>query len=274
MQKTANTGLYIKNKFFRCNQETGIIEIPQEVDQFSESVVLLRDGFAVKGDLSISNYSYSLDFNFLFNPEEIVPGRQAKFVFPITLLLNNKKVSLKQLSNVKLELKFEKNNSVTQKKDYLDLKLDDSKDLVIEAIVPSKVQRVTFTLSATLERKETINLQGSKTIDFFRINQGVLNHVILSKNLNEEYVITVIGANGEKVADHQLQLDLGFKTHTKKHTLILTTDKNGNINLGKLQECELIRVRGEKLNDQNFSLKIKNLYQLPQKIQVLQHQPF
>jgi hypothetical protein len=55
-----------------------------------------------------------------------------------------------------------KDNGVNQKKSFKDLKLSNNLDIVIEAIIPSKVISIEFKMEGKIMRKDPINLTASK----------------------------------------------------------------------------------------------------------------
>lgn len=108
--------------------------------------------------MEVKDYDYTLKFYPFFNQEEIIAGRQARFVIPVELKLNEESVSLSNLKNSSIHFTFHKSEGTTQKKQFNDLNLSDSKDLVLETIIPSKVQSIQIEIKAEIQRKKVITL--------------------------------------------------------------------------------------------------------------------
>lgn len=81
--KSEHTGIYLNNKYINCDKETGLIYIPEAVESYQDGVWFTHDGITDNAYLEVKSSNYSLNFTTVFNSEEVIAGRTAKFLFPM-----------------------------------------------------------------------------------------------------------------------------------------------------------------------------------------------
>ena len=155
---------------------------------------------------------------------------------------------LESLQNVKLTINTIKteNKQESPSVNVIDnIKLSYNKEFSFDFQVPPKLISVNFELSGEIKPKTR---EGTETLRFsqsYLFNRRFEYDTLIKKNNNGNYIIHLLGKNGEPKINHQIELHLQHKYQdvvNNNESILMESDFEGKIDLGKLNEIRNIRI--------------------------------
>jgi hypothetical protein len=239
----SKTGIYIDGKFHKVNEQ-GYVLLPFNESTVSSQTILCHDGFSSLDNLYLPTENYSLSTAVIFNEESIVSGRKLRLVLKNRLLLNGAPITLKKLVEYNAEVQLTNYEGITNYKNFKDLTVSDSEDLVLELIVPPMLTQLTISTRAKLKNLLGKDVELSSS-DYVRITRDENTDRFMTCHLSRKasgYFVEVRGKNGEAIPNRQVIVQFFKSFGNFNFTKELYTDANGVCEIGQLEDIKWIVV--------------------------------
>ena len=244
--KGEKTGIFVKDKWYQVNAK-GEVYIPySKSNKVSTSCVLVHNNFADIAPFEVPKDSYCFFTSLMFNEESLQVGHTTKIIIQPKLLLNLKVMTLKKLYNIVAKLTMVSDSGVKSVKEFKDLSLTYSEDLVLDFLMPPKIREIGVELEAFVK-----NIQGEeiklKTNDAILINKHSGAETYYTTYLRwtqRGYELKLVGKNGEILRNKTLKITLerSFLNSEKLEFLVSTGEAGSPIKLGSLPNVTNISV--------------------------------
>jgi hypothetical protein len=285
--KGTSTGVWINDTFYKSSDKTGSILIPYMRSSSSSTAIVVHDNFAEIATVNLETENYSLDGTLILNRESIIMGNNAKLLVTPYLFINNRIADVKNLTSPKVKIdlvKIENDqqipiNLIFEGEQLLGkgkASLSKEREIEIDFQVPPRLISIKVTFQAVVKNKsKNTNETLSITKDLScHMNSSLYNryaHVFLRK-IKGDYIIEILGKNGEPKYDVELEVSLSHKIKKVKKN-ILTSNKEGQINLGKLNGVYTIYLKGNYRGENLagfFVINNDNLISYPSQLDIIE----
>lgn len=131
-------------------------------------------------------------------------GTKAKIILHGRLSMNERNMSLELLRNTKVKVTVTNDKNISTYYSFNINRWLDREDQTIEFPVQSYISSINIAVDAqiTLQSKKDISVSHSKAIRIYlRDNNTDFVDLYLEKNKKEEYVLNLLGLNGEPIAN-------------------------------------------------------------------------
>ena len=245
------------------SDKSGRIVVPFTKQPTTQDIVISANGMSSLHKFYHNQEQYQLKAAVLINQEALISSNLTEIAISPQLLLNQKPVDNTILKDITVELKVSKPGSgaeeIIEKKVYTDLKLEDGKDLQIPFTLIKEAGAVIFQVEVRAD-VENISLNKTERLSYVYANSisydAIANRIgdaYLSK-INDEYVLELIGRNGENLTNHSVQVEITNKNFSHKIRANLQSDAAGKIDLGQLKDIKQIRVSDATGINRSWSL--------------------
>ena len=245
--KGEKTGVWINNVWYPSIEKTGAILIPYSVK--GDTFILKHEDFCcIEQSISIPNESYELSGLFIIDEESFLMGNVAKILVRPYLFVCNELCPLENLKNVKLtinSIKTENNQEIPSITVIDNIKLSYDKEFSFEFQVPAKLKYVNFTLSGEIKPKTRDNVETLNISQELHFNRNFEYDKLMKQDIDGNYILHFLGRNGEPKGNHQVELNINHKFQSiinKDKSILLESDLEGKINLGKLNDVEKLEI--------------------------------
>jgi hypothetical protein len=258
--KDSTTGIWIGSKFYKTINDEGAILIPFTSNVGANKIIMVNENFAEIAETQLFNENYEFDVNYFVNEESFIMGGTSK-------ILINSNIYLKTFGRIKLDLGLLKNTNITltiYKEEnailipiinkYDDVKLENDKEYSIDFQVPPKLKSVKVEINTVMNGmiNKSINLYSSKNFEVKSENQKSYSNSVLSYSNESGYFVQIIGKNGEPKENIEVVFNLTHKFLVQLFSSKLSTNSEGKIILGKLDNYKEINIVYEYAT-QNFN---------------------
>ena len=224
--------------------EKGQVVLPP-VNQNASRRAIISDG-KVSRQITIQQPSeqYSLTAGMFIDRTLLQTGGNSKLLIRPRLMMRDQEVDSSMLTDVSVLITATDTDGVDTTAQFDDLKLADSKELMIPVRVPARLANLRVDISgsiAGLSDRRQRQVQTSKTWDIAGIR--ATNHTrdaFLTRD-GENYVIEVRGRSGEPISAETVSIFVNTKYRNLHVQQTLQTDATGRINLGKLPGATSLR---------------------------------
>ena len=275
IMKSNNTYIWYNGNKYKCEIEKGMIVIPYSSFKAGEDkCILFSDDYSDIANIQIDREVYRLKGHFNLNHSSIITGNMAKVTFKPLILINDRQTSISILKNncIKINLtKEEDGNIVPISNTINNIKFNENEEYEFEVQIPPLFKSISYTFECDVMNLSTHKLQhltysqsenvdnkkNSKTRDIFlrKVNNGnVIN-----------YIVEVIGKNGEVIPDLVLPIEINFKYLNQNLSFNLRTDDKGQINLGPLKNVVFVKINYETI----FNIRGNSKYSYPESIDII-----
>jgi len=234
--KGDKTGIWINNIWYPSIKETGAILIPYSVN--GNNFILKHDDFCLlETTISIPNESYEFNGLFIINEESFIMGNVTKILVRPYLYVCDELCPLENLKNVKLTIntiKTENNQEIPSVNVIDNIKLSYNEEFSFEFQVPPKLMSVNFVLSGEIKPKTRDAVEELSFNQEYRFNRRFEYDTLIKQNNNGNYIIHLLGKNGEPKINHQVELHIEHKQQPNINNILMESDFEGRIDLGKL----------------------------------------
>eukprot|EP01083_Nonionella_stella_P259887 886805_1 len=205
--------------------------------------------FNVLSHFKHSSEQYKFMGNVYMDREQLLEKQRVQLMVRCAAYVVNKhdqtqcQIPLRLIQNVKLEVHITTGHDVDVDKTFDDLKLTNDKETVVSFDVPSKTRKIKVKLTGFIRRIHSTKVgdEGKQFVSIdrtFTINDIEHSKAFASFHLNArqngDYIISLLGKNGEPVPNIVCALELKHHYFTQKFEYEAQTDANGCIYLPKL----------------------------------------
>lgn len=274
--KGKNTSIWYNEIKYESVPDKGTILIPYDGCSEDSWCILNHDGFSDFANVKVEKPVYSLKGKFYINHESVITGNLAKILFKPILLVNGRAISLSHLKNGKISVNIEKqeNNSVIPVKSIIEnIEFKEDKDIEFEVQIPPKIISLQFVYKGEItneftHQKEHLIITQNEKLDTLKNTIFTPYFRKVNEKNKENYIIELIGLNGEKATKKPMKISITNKENTKiVLSFTMQTDDKGKIYLGELNEFE--NVSASILHDSNtfsFNLEENSQFSYPESI--------
>ena len=245
--KGDNTGLWINNVWYPSIKETGAILIPYSIN--GNIFVLKHEDFCcLETNISIPDEKYDFSGFFIINEESFIMGNVTKILVRPYLFVCDELCPLEYLKNVKLTINTittENNQDIPSVNIIDNIELSYNKEFSFEFQVPPKLKSAYFELSGEIKPKTKDNTETLRFFQDYLFNRRFEYDTLMKKNSNGNYIVHLLGKNGEPKINHQVELHLEHKYQNNinnNESILMESDFEGKIDLGKLNDITNIRL--------------------------------
>lgn len=248
-EKCADAALWLSGHEYKSDAD-GVITVPYSTNP-GEQTIILTEGLTGKGRVSLGSFhhrseEYALTAGFHVDAESLTRGRTSRVVIRPALTLNGRPVSLALLEDVRLNLESTDRDGVTTRHAVTDFEIFEERDSVYEFRVPEGLSRITFNIVATvksLSLNQEISLFDGRTFNVNQIDASDSVHDIFLSRGGNDYVLDVLGKNGEPKPDTPVSLTFKHRFFRDMVNVTLKTDASGRLRLSPLPDIEWFEAR-------------------------------
>ena len=238
--------IWLSGHSYKSDAQTGQIFIPfTNVDKQNEFILLERDddpSFNICTTFHHKKEQYKFDCGFYIDREQLLEKKRGVVMIRPVLMLNNQRVSLKLLEDVKLSIKIKSSSSgVDTDRTFNNLTLSDDREGRAEFSLPMDPSSIIVTINASVKsmtKNSKENLSKSKTFDINSMNRTSKISSLYTVPLpNKKFMVCLLGKNGEAMPSVDVKVSA---YHENFHTNVnfeyhLVTDDKGRIYLPSME---------------------------------------
>ena len=245
--KGEKTGLWFNKIWYPSIKDTGAILIPYSVN--GNICILKHEDFCcLQTNISIPNEKYEFSGFFIINEESFIMGNATKILVRPYLFVCDELCPLEALKNVKLTIntiKTENNQEIPSLNIIDNIQLSYNKEFSFEFQIPPKLKSVTFELSGEIKSKTRDSTETLRFSQNYLFTRRFEYDTLIKKNDNGNYIIHLLGKNGEPKIYHQVEVRLQHKYQlniNNNQPILMESDSEGKIDLGKLTDVRNITI--------------------------------
>eukprot|EP01083_Nonionella_stella_P140227 429446_1 len=205
--------------------------------------------FNVLSHFQHSSEEYKFMGNVYLDREQLLDKQRVQLLIRSALYIRNThngtkcQIPLTLVQDVKAEVNITTADDVDVDKTFGDLQLTNDKETVVSFTVPTKTRRITVTLTGFIKRihstqvgdagKQFVSIDKAFTINDIE-NSNQFGSFHLNSCSNGDYVVSLLGKNGESIPNIVCDLTLTHHYFKDAFQYVLKTDKNGRIYLPDL----------------------------------------
>ena len=252
------TGIWMNDQWFKAI-DTGAILIPYQKENSRPFLIFKHNNFCEYQYVNIERENYTMDGMWIVKEESLIMGNLCKCLVRPFLYVNNQKIDISNLKKPKITvqlIKRENKQEIPITHNFDNISLNDGKEFQFEFQVPPRLISLNFILSGEVNAKslqDKVELSISHEYEIVRNDDA--NQML--KIINDEYIVELLGKNGEPQKHSQVNVSL--YSHNLRlriyNDIMLETDNEGKINLGKLKGFSSFSVNSTlyKTNSQEIS---------------------
>jgi len=119
------------------------------------------------------------------------------------------------------------------------IKLSYDKEFSFEFQVPPKLMQVNFVLSGEIKSQTRDNIETLSFSQEYFFNRRFEYDALIKQNNNGNYIVHLLGENGEPKINHQVELNLEHKQQgviNNGQSILMESDFEGKIDLSQLND--------------------------------------
>ena len=246
--------IWLSGHSYKSDPKNGRIFIPfTNVDKREEFILLERDDdatFNVCTTFHHKKEQYKFDCGFYIDREQLLEKKRGVVMIRPVLMLNDQKISLSLLENVKLSIKIKSSNTgVDTNRTFNNLTLSDDREGKAEFSLPMDPSSISVTINASVKsmtKNTRENVSKSKTFDINSINRSNRISSLYTVPLpNKKFMVCLLGKNGEAMPSVDVKVEVyheNFQSNVKFDYELMTDDK-GRIYLPSMENYTKFVVR-------------------------------
>ncbi|QTA81813.1 rubredoxin-like domain-containing protein [Desulfonema limicola] len=241
-RKCPNASVYAAGQEYKADKNA-VITIPFTTTPGMQRIILKNGDFCSLGDFEHMTEDYILFARFHTSRESLLKKGKSSVIIRPLLTLNDQPVSLSILENICLGIEFVDMEETHSFKEIKNIKLSKNSESVYEFQVPDNLSRIKFSLKADIKNmsqntKDNLGAFGEFKVN--RIDKTLRVKDMFLSHANGKYCLEILGKNGEPFPNFPVSLSFKHRYFRDKVQTNLSTDKNGRIDLGKLENIDKI----------------------------------
>ena len=287
--KSKDTYMWYNGSKIYCEENSGMILIPyiNNSSNINDNFCILsHDGFCDFAKFEPQPEFYNLKGTFILNHESLVTGNIAKILFKPMLTVNSREISISNVKKPKINVHMTKreNDTIVPIDNEIEVKFDlgKSNEIEFEVQIPPMLMSLEYTFTCDIfnnstKKDQPLSVTQKEQIDTSKEN--ILNFFLRKEknNLEDQYVLELVGRNGEKSADTAVKIELISKeVSIRQISFTMETDENGEIHLCNLNDYERLKVylAATPLIKKEFALDSNAHYSYPETIDGVNEETF
>ena len=255
--------------------ESGYALIPYTTSPSTKAIVIHAGSIASLQTIAHQSEAYDLSAGFYVDRESLLRREKASVLIRPLLTVNGARVSVKALSDVRLEVTTVDLQGITSTKTTEKFELFDDKDSAHEIRTPAHLRDITITLTAkirqiTTSKDQHLVTSGSFSLNGIRSSKKTMN-ALLTRSAGL-YAIDLLGLTGEPLGDLPLQVMIHHRDYTSPVQASIKTAPNGRAVLGVLPGIERVQVTLPDSTTRDWVLRNVE-YRYPSTLHALEGRP-
>ncbi len=243
-RRVPNARLWIAGREYGPDSD-GILRVPFSTRPTrAQRVVVSQGEFSILDTFAHEAEEYALEAGIHVDRESLIEGEKARVVIRPTLSLAGLPVSLSLLEDVRLLITSINLEGVVATKEISDFPLYEDRESVHELPVPPRLASLTFALRAqvrVISRNQDVDLQVERHFALNGIDRTDKVEGLFLATSEAGTVVELLGKNGEPWPHRPLHLSIKHEDFTETFDLVLQTDVQGHVNLGRLDDITWVR---------------------------------
>ena len=245
--KGDKVGMWIDNVWYPSIKDTGAILIPYSING-NTFILKYEDFCCLEKDIYIPDEEYKLEGYFIINEESFIMGNVAKILVRPYLFICDELCPLEYLTDVKITvatLTIENNQAIPSLNIIDNVKLSYNKEFCFDFQVPPKLEKMGFILSGKIRNKSLDKDENLSFEKVFEFNKNYEYDSLIKKSNEGNYLIYLLGKNGEPKINHSVDLYIKHLYQQKINNgnqILLESNSEGIIDLGQLKDVEKINL--------------------------------
>lgn len=246
-QAMPGASIWMREREYVCDEKGRVLLPFSNSPGFRSILIQDEKGFAMRARFDQMGENYALSAQMHVEEESLRSGGNSQIMIRPTLSLAGEPVSFSNVVSASLEINSQDLDDKPASTLISKVELKGDCEFLHEFRVPNRVTMV----SATLRVKVKVASQGGEIKELvqtqtFRVNgtqSGVTVNDLFLKQVDGEYLVQILGRNGEPAGGQNVILHLkrkGFKRAVREQ---MRTDENGTIKLGALNGLSQVDVR-------------------------------
>jgi hypothetical protein len=224
--------------------DEGRVVLPPTVDRVSRRAIISDGKIAVQINFSHLAEEYTLQAGMHLDRTQLQSGTSAQLLIRPRVLMGGTPIDPKTLAEVSVRIEAQDLEGLTTTKQVDDLELDQRAELVVPLRVPSRLSKLSVTLTGKIDRladgtQQTLST--SRSWDIAEVRRTSHTHDALLTRDGESFVIEVRGRNGEPVSGATVVVSLTTELRGAPVQHTLQCDDQGKVHLGALNVVKSIR---------------------------------
>ncbi|MFT5471628.1 MAG: hypothetical protein ACI8UO_006763, partial [Verrucomicrobiales bacterium] len=243
-QRVQKGAVWLNGKSHDTNED-GIIVLPFSNSPGNRTLVLESGGFAALGRLNHHSENYQLHAGFFVDREQLLSRNRAMVVVRPSLTVSGVPTGIDVLNNVVLEIQTQTLDGISTTDRVEDFELFGDRESTYFFAVPDRLAKIQFRLTAKADRPsqgDKVDLAVADNVVVNQINQSQYTRAIYLTRFENNWVVEVLGKNGEPIVDIPLNCYFQHKEFTFERHASLETDANGRATLGPLADISQVRI--------------------------------
>ena len=240
------------------------------------SPLILVDGdFSTLVRTRIYTESYSLNAGIYIDRESLIAHQKAKILIKPNLLLGNKNLSAGLLENKQLFITTTNIHGISTRQRVENIKWEAHQDLVHEFTVPKDLRTISVHFSAKIKSivtGEMVSLNTAKSFSVNGIEKTDKIHGLYITQNGDDYEIHILDKTGVGIAHQAVYFYLKHRDFKNVKTVVLQSDDEGVIRLGKLHDIKYVRARHQSHKEYRWEMGSRHRYLASKSIHQMQGQ--
>ncbi|BBM82566.1 hypothetical protein [Candidatus Uabimicrobium amorphum] len=242
--KTAQ--IHYGNRLFSADKD-GEITIPFSKRPGQQKYIVSHNNFSMLKTFQHQAENYKFSAGIYIDREQLLRQKSCQIIVRPRLYVNNNPISISLLEDVTLQIETTNRDGIQNTQDIKDFKLSDSAETTYTFKVPEKLQKITVTLSGKVENiskgsKENLSRKISHQINSIDSTYNVED--LFLRRVGKKYILQVLGKTGEAREKRIVKIKCQHRHFTNTIHVTLQTNKNGHVDLGKLQNIQTVSASG------------------------------
>ncbi len=243
----ADPSVWIAGRQFQADKH-GVVMVPYSTNPGRQPVILADGSFASLKLHAMPAERYSLSAGFHVEAETLLPGHLTSIAVRPGLTLNGSPTTLGLLNDTALRITSIDHDGITSTLEVPSFQLAEDRESTCDFRVPERLHRLQVTLSGSVRNVSTGKVQKVSASASFEVN-GInqTEHVWLPHlaKIGNNYVIELLGKNGEAFSDIPIRLSLKHRDYKAPYSVTLKSSAKGQVMLGALSG--VVRITAESV---------------------------
>lgn len=261
-KQVKDASLWVAGHEYQADDD-GDIRVPFSTNPGRQPIVItapIPDGKGTYSSLSFFHHepeSYQFTAGFYVDREALLTRKTAELVIRPGLTVNGTPSSLKLLEDVKLTIQSVDLDGVPSATEVPNFKLFEDRESIHEFQVPQRLASITFRLSAKIKQVITgtkLDVAASETFTLNGIDRTEKIEDLHLLQAEGNYVLELRGRTGEPRTSRPVSFSFKHRDFKDSIGVVLKTDPNGRIALGKLDGISAVTASGPEGTSHTWNL--------------------
>ena len=272
-----NTGVWLRDEFYKSNIEDGCILIPYMKSREKINIVLVHENFADLHQFEIFNEVYNIVGCFLVQHESLIAGNEITVIFKLSVFLHSNPIDCKLLRSNKISVLMElidNEISIPMSQVFENLEIDSKSEIMIKFIVPAKLQRIEFIFETQIRNQSENRNDSLRLSDLIYLETKDEENQLVKfymRKIGLDFMVSLLGKNGQPIINQLISIIFCHDFLSDKEEQTLITNEKGEIILNDLEFIHKIEISTRYMDrniKQEFYIPRKAEFTYPKQIEI------